>query len=141
MIQVFQLRNIKVLRTLYIVVIRKVETCIQFVDHLEKRNGSFWHQKASISSRWRLQRGIHILAQLEGSIYCKPGSMLTPAKKVVLFMVLRLRVVSRYNYLTQLNELSLNFLSLDVKGGMIISQQYCERFWYWVEGGIRRPPK
>ena len=54
----------------------------------------FLAQKASISSRWRLQRGLHILAQLEESIYCKPESMLTPAKKVVLFIVLRLRVVS-----------------------------------------------
>ena len=69
---------------------------------------------------------IHILAQMEGSIYCKPGTMRTPAKQVVLFIVLqkeklRLGVVSGYNYLAQLNELSLNFLSLEVKGGMIIS--------------------
>lgn len=50
----------------------------------------------------------HILTQLEGSICYKPGTTLTPAKKAVLFTALqkeklRLRAISRYNYLVQLN--------------------------------------
>ena len=47
-----------------------------------------------------MQRSIRILGQLEGSIYYEPGTMLTPAKKLVLLIVLqkkklRFRVVSR----------------------------------------------